>query len=44
VALVIAGATSPAQVRANAGAAGWRLRQADLVEIDAIVAPAGATR
>ena len=44
VASVIAGATSPAQVRANAGAAGWTLRQADLVEIDAIVAPAGATR
>jgi aryl-alcohol dehydrogenase-like predicted oxidoreductase len=34
---VIAGATSPEQVRANASAAGWRLTEADLAEIDAIL-------
>jgi aryl-alcohol dehydrogenase-like predicted oxidoreductase len=39
VASVIAGATSPAQVRANAAAAGWRLTPDELREIDAI-APA----
>lgn len=39
VASVIAGATSPQQVRANAAAAGWRLTDADLAEIDAIVPP-----
>jgi aryl-alcohol dehydrogenase-like predicted oxidoreductase len=39
VASVIAGATSPAQVRANAAAAGWRLTAAELAEIDAIVPP-----
>lgn len=39
VASVIAGATSPEQVRANAGAAGWRVTNADLAEIDAM-APA----
>lgn len=37
VASVIAGATSPDQVRANAAAAGWRLTDAELAEIDAIV-------
>ncbi len=39
VASVIAGATSPAQVRANVEAAGWRLTPADLAEIDKL-APA----
>jgi aryl-alcohol dehydrogenase-like predicted oxidoreductase len=34
---VIAGATSPEQVRANATAAGWRLTEADLAEIEAIL-------
>jgi aryl-alcohol dehydrogenase-like predicted oxidoreductase len=34
VASVIAGATSPEQVRANLHAAGWRLSPADLAEID----------
>jgi aryl-alcohol dehydrogenase-like predicted oxidoreductase len=33
VASVIAGATKPEQVQANAAAAGWRLTQADLAEI-----------
>ena len=37
------GASSPAQLLANAGAAGWTLTQADLDEIDGIVAPAGVT-
>jgi len=36
VASVIAGATSPAQVEANALAAGWRLTPAELAEIDTI--------
>jgi aryl-alcohol dehydrogenase-like predicted oxidoreductase len=40
VASIIAGATSPQQVRANAAAAGWRLSQADLAELDKIVPPA----
>jgi aryl-alcohol dehydrogenase-like predicted oxidoreductase len=34
VASVIAGATKPEQVRANAAAAAWRLASADLAEID----------
>jgi len=34
VASVIAGATKPEQVRANAAAAAWRLTSADLAEID----------
>jgi aryl-alcohol dehydrogenase-like predicted oxidoreductase len=34
VASVIAGATTPAQVRANVNAASWRLTSADLSEID----------
>ncbi len=42
VASVIAGATSPAQVRANVQAAAWKLTGADLAEIDRI-APATAT-
>ena len=38
VASVIAGATSPEQVRANASAAGWTLTPAELAEIDRILA------
>jgi aryl-alcohol dehydrogenase-like predicted oxidoreductase len=41
VASVIAGATSPDQVRANAAAASWRLTSAEMAEVDAIV-PASA--
>ncbi|XXU82847.1 aldo/keto reductase [Sorangium sp. So ce1099] len=41
VASVIAGATSPEQVRANAAAVGWRLTADDLQEIDRL-APAAA--
>jgi aryl-alcohol dehydrogenase-like predicted oxidoreductase len=37
VASVIAGATSAEQVRNNAGAAGWRLTEEELAEIDRIV-------
>jgi aryl-alcohol dehydrogenase-like predicted oxidoreductase len=37
VASVISGATSPAQVRTNAGAAGWKLSDSELSEIDSIV-------
>jgi aryl-alcohol dehydrogenase-like predicted oxidoreductase len=33
---VIAGATSPEQVTANAKAAGWRLSPTELAEIEAI--------
>ena len=40
VASVIAGATSPEQVRANAKAADWQLSPAELAEVDEIVAPA----
>lgn len=36
VASVIAGATSPEQVRANAGAAGWRLTEEELAQVEAI--------
>jgi aryl-alcohol dehydrogenase-like predicted oxidoreductase len=39
VASVIAGATTPAQVRANAGALGWRLDADELRAVDAIAAP-----
>jgi aryl-alcohol dehydrogenase-like predicted oxidoreductase len=39
VASVIAGATSPGQVQANAKAAGWRLGADELKEIDQIAAP-----
>ncbi len=42
VASVICGATKPEQVRANAGAASWRLVDEELAEVDAITA-AGAT-
>jgi aryl-alcohol dehydrogenase-like predicted oxidoreductase len=38
VASVIAGATSPEQARSNAGAAGWRLTDAELTEVDSILA------
>jgi aryl-alcohol dehydrogenase-like predicted oxidoreductase len=38
VASVIAGATKPAQVRANAAATGWRLTPDDLAEIDRLLA------
>jgi aryl-alcohol dehydrogenase-like predicted oxidoreductase len=37
VASVIAGATSPEQVRANAGAASWELSAAEVAEIDAVI-------
>ena len=37
VASVIAGATSPEQVTANTAAAGWKLTEAELVDIDAIL-------
>ena len=37
VASVIAGATSPQQVRANAAAAGWVLTEREMTEIDTIV-------
>ncbi len=40
VASVIAGATSPDQVRANAAAGDWRLTEQDLREIDALLQPA----
>ncbi len=39
VASVIAGATSPEQVRANAAAANWRLDEEELAEIDRIAPP-----
>ncbi len=41
VASVIAGATSSEQVRSNAAAAGWKLTDAELAGIDAIVPPPG---
>jgi aryl-alcohol dehydrogenase-like predicted oxidoreductase len=44
VASVIAGATSPQQVKTNAAAIGWRLTNTELGELDAIVSHAGATR
>ena len=40
VASVIAGATSPEQVRANAEAADWQLGPEELAEVDEVVAPA----
>ena len=42
VASVIAGATSPEQVRANTSAAGWVLTSADLAEVDRITVPVHA--
>jgi len=44
VASVIAGATTPAQVRANVAAAGWRLEPADLAAVDTIVPGPAAAR
>jgi aryl-alcohol dehydrogenase-like predicted oxidoreductase len=38
VASVIAGATSPAQVQANASAASWKLTSDDLAQIDKLMA------
>jgi aryl-alcohol dehydrogenase-like predicted oxidoreductase len=38
VASVIAGATRPAQVHANAATAGWQLGEADLAELDRVLA------
>jgi aryl-alcohol dehydrogenase-like predicted oxidoreductase len=40
VASVIAGAKSPAQVKANASAAGWRLAEGDLAAVDATLSRA----
>jgi aryl-alcohol dehydrogenase-like predicted oxidoreductase len=40
VASVIAGATSPEQVKANALAAGWNLSAAELAEVDQLVSQA----
>jgi aryl-alcohol dehydrogenase-like predicted oxidoreductase len=40
VASVIAGATSPEQVRANAATAAWRLTPAERAEVDALAPPA----
>ncbi len=42
VASVIAGATSPGQVKANTAAAGWRLTQEELAEIDGIATGASS--
>ena len=39
LATVIAGATSAAQVRANAGAVGWSLTDAERAELDALSPP-----
>ncbi|HEX2179608.1 MAG TPA: aldo/keto reductase [Actinomycetota bacterium] len=39
VASVIAGATTPDQVRANAASAGWKLTASDLAAVDEIVPP-----
>jgi aryl-alcohol dehydrogenase-like predicted oxidoreductase len=41
VASVIAGATSPEQARGNATAAGWRLTDEELTEVDSIVTSPG---
>jgi aryl-alcohol dehydrogenase-like predicted oxidoreductase len=41
VASVIAGATRPEQVRANAAAAGWKLSPEELAAVDGIVPPPG---
>jgi aryl-alcohol dehydrogenase-like predicted oxidoreductase len=43
VASVIAGATKPEQVRANAAAAAWRLSEPDVAEIDGVLAGAAAS-
>jgi aryl-alcohol dehydrogenase-like predicted oxidoreductase len=39
VASVIAGATSPEQVKSNVSAAGWELADTELAEIDSVVPP-----
>jgi aryl-alcohol dehydrogenase-like predicted oxidoreductase len=39
VASIIAGATSPEQIRGNAAAAGWRLTADEMAEVDRITAP-----
>jgi aryl-alcohol dehydrogenase-like predicted oxidoreductase len=39
---VIAGATSPEQVKANAAAADWIPSAAELAELDRLVPPPGA--
>lgn len=44
VASVIAGATSPEQIESNAHAAAWRLSEADLAEVNALLAQAGGRR
>ena len=41
IASVIAGATRPEQVRANAAAANWQMTPEDLARIDAILPPPG---
>ena len=43
VASVIAGATKPEQLRANAAAARWRLTDAERAEVDAITAAVGSS-
>jgi aryl-alcohol dehydrogenase-like predicted oxidoreductase len=43
VASVIAGATTPEQIHANVRAADWALTPAELVEIDALLAPHAAS-
>jgi len=43
VASVIAGATKPEQVQANAAGAAWELTPAELAEIDAVIAAAKST-
>ena len=40
VASVIAGATLPEQVKANAAAASWKLTEAELAEVEALLPPA----
>jgi aryl-alcohol dehydrogenase-like predicted oxidoreductase len=44
VASIIAGATSPEQVRSNAAAPVWRLTPQDLAAIDTLVSPPGGER
>jgi aryl-alcohol dehydrogenase-like predicted oxidoreductase len=44
VASVISGATSPGQVKANVHAAGWRLTQEELAEVEAIALQGDRTR
>ncbi|WP_257454312.1 hypothetical protein [Archangium lipolyticum] len=39
MASVIAGATSPAQVKSNAAAAGWKLTAEELAEVDRLLSP-----